>query len=82
MFESFSLSYMKRALDYYDTMNPKTGKRSHTWKSIQNKFQKISHQSYMACFRDYVEQAGTKIETIDSLNDYVYNNFEQARNLL
>ena len=36
----------------------------------------------MARFRDYVEQGGTKIEKIDSLNDYVYNNFEQARNLL
>ena len=82
VFESFSLSYMKRALDYYDAINPKTGKRSHTWKSVQNKFQRIPHQSYMARFRDYVEQGGTKIENIDSLNDYVYNNFEQARNLL
>jgi len=27
VFESFSLSYMKHALDYYDAINPKTGKR-------------------------------------------------------
>ena len=78
VFESFSLSYMKRALDYYDAINLKTGKRSHTWKSVQNKFQRISYQSYIVRFRDYVEQGRTKIEKIDSLNDYVYNNFEQA----
>ena len=82
MFESFSLSYMKRALNYYDAINPKTGKRSHTWKSVQNRFQRNSHQSYMARFRHYAEQGGTTIEKIDSLNDYVYSNFEQARNLL
>ncbi|CAF4658911.1 unnamed protein product, partial [Rotaria sp. Silwood2] len=76
VFESFSLSYMKRALDYYDAINPKTGKRSHTWKSVQHKFRRIRHQSYMARFRDYVEQEGTKKEKIDSLNDYVFDKFE------
>ena len=82
VFESFSLSYMKRALGYYHTIKPKTVKRSHTWESVQNKFKRISHQSYMGRFRDYVEQGETKEEKIDSLNDYVYSNFEQDRNLL
>ena len=36
----------------------------------------------MVGFRDYVEQSGTKKEKIDSLNDYAYNNFERARDLL
>jgi hypothetical protein len=39
VFESFSLPYKKRALDYYDAINPKIGKRSHTWKSVQRKSQ-------------------------------------------
>lgn len=82
VFQSFSLSYMKRALDYYDAINPKTGKRSHTWKSVHNKFKRVTHQSYMARFRDYVEREGTTKEKIDSLNDYVYNNFERARDIL
>ena len=30
VFEFFSLSYMQRALDYYDAINPKTGKHLHT----------------------------------------------------
>ena len=73
---------MERALAFYDAINPKTGKRSHTWKSVQNKFKRITHQYYMARFRDYVEQGGTKKEKIDLLNDYVYKNFEHARDLL
>ena len=82
MFESSSLSYMKQVLAYYDAINPKTGKRSHTWKSVQNKVKPVTHQYYMARFRDYVEQSGTKKEKIDSLNDYGYNNLERARDLL
>ena len=44
VFESFSLSCMTRALPYYDAINPKTGKRSHMWKSGQNKFERVTHQ--------------------------------------
>ena len=82
VFESFSLSYMKRALDYYDAINPKTGKRSHTWRNVQNKFRRIKDQSYMSRFRDYIEKGGTKKQKVDSVDDYVYNNFERARDLL
>ncbi|CAF4575949.1 unnamed protein product, partial [Didymodactylos carnosus] len=73
---------MKRALEYYDAINPKTGKRSHTWKCVHNKFRRIAHQSYMARFREYVEKEGTKKPKVDSIEDYVYNNFERARDIL
>jgi len=53
---------MKRAVDHYDAINPKTGKPSHTWESVQHKFQGIPHQPYMALFRDYVKQGGIKKE--------------------
>ncbi|CAF1135614.1 unnamed protein product, partial [Didymodactylos carnosus] len=77
-FESFSLSYMKRVIAYYDAINPKTGQRSHTWRNVQSKFKRISHQSYMARFRGYVEEGGTKKQKVDSLDDYIYDNFERA----
>ncbi|CAF1370406.1 unnamed protein product [Adineta ricciae] len=80
--ESFSLSYMKRALDYYDAINPKTGKLSHTWRNVQNKFKTIKDQSYKSRFRDYTEKGRTKKQKVDSADDYVYNNFERARDLL
>ena len=73
---------MKRALADNDAINPKTGKRSHAWKSVQNKFKRVTHQYYMVHFRDYVEQSSTKKEKIDLLNDYVYNNFERVRDFL
>ncbi|CAF1393570.1 unnamed protein product [Adineta ricciae] len=82
VFESFSLSYMKRALDYYDAINTKTGKRSHTWRNVRNKFRRIKDQSYMSRFRDYIEERGTKKQKVDSVGDYDYNNFDRARDLL
>lgn len=82
VFETFSVSYMQRALDYYDAINPKTGKRAHTWKSVQHTFKRIPHQSYMARFREYVEKGGTNKEKLESLENRVYNSFERARDLL
>ena len=82
VFESFSLSYMKRAIVYYDAINPKAGQRALTSRNVQSKFKRISYQSYMTRFRRYVEEGGTKKQKVDSLNDYVYNNFERVRDLL
>jgi len=36
----------------------------------------------MARFREYVEKEGTKYQKIDLLKDYVYGNFQRARDLL
>ncbi|CAF1202220.1 unnamed protein product [Adineta ricciae] len=71
VFESFSLSYMKRALDYYDAINPKTGKRSHTWRNVQNKFRRIKDQSYMSRVRDYIEKGGTKKQKVVTKREIV-----------
>ena len=81
IFESFSFSYMKRALEFYDAINPKTGKRQHTWTNVKHRFQRIPYQYYMARFRKYVEQEGTKKQKVDSVDDFVYDKFECARDL-
>jgi hypothetical protein len=60
VFEDFSLSYMKRALEFYDAINPKTGQRKHTWKNVKHHFRRIPYQYYMARFRKYLEEEGTK----------------------
>jgi hypothetical protein len=80
--DGFSLSYMKRALDYYDAINPKTGKKKHTWTNVKHQFQRIPYQYYMARFRKYIEQQGTKKQKVNSVDDFVYNRFECARDLL
>lgn len=82
VFESFSLSYMQQALEYYNVTNSKTGKRIHTWKSVQHKFRRIPHQSYMARFREYVEKRGTNKEKLESLENRVYSSVDRARDLL
>ena len=49
-FDSFSLLYMQRSLDYYDAINPKLGKCAHTWKSVQHIFKEfpINHTWYVS----------------------------------
>lgn len=72
---------MKRALEFYDAINPKTGKRKHTWKNVKHNFQRISYQYYMDRFWQYVEQEGTKKQKVESVDDFVYEKFERARDL-
>ena len=54
----------------------------HTLGKVYKTYVKEFLINYIWHVFEIVEQGGTKIEKIDSLNDYVYNNFEQARNLL
>ena len=82
LFEDFSLSYMKRALEFYDAINSKTGKRKHTWKNVKHHFRRIPYQYYMARFRKCLEEEGTKRQKIDSIDEFVYETFEHARDLL
>ena len=82
VFECFSLSYMKRALEYYDDVNPKTGKSRHTWNNVKHQFQRIPYQYYLHNFCKYVEHGGTKKQKVDSVDDFVYHKFEYARDLL
>lgn len=77
--ESFSLSYMKEVLDYYDAMNPKTGRRTHSWKNVQHRFKRVKHQTYISRLRRYVDQGGTKKEQLELVEDEVYTHFVRAR---
>ncbi|CAF1295592.1 unnamed protein product, partial [Didymodactylos carnosus] len=82
IFENFSLNYMKRAVEYYDIRDPITGKRKHSWSNVKHQFQRIPYQYYLARFREYVEQSGSKKQKTESLEDFVYDKFENARDLL
>jgi len=82
VFKNFTLSYMKQALEFYDAINPITGKRKHIWKNVKHHFQRIPYQYYMARFRKYVEEEKTKKQKVDSVDDFVDDKFERARDLL
>ena len=82
VYESFSFGYMKRAIEFYDDIDQKTGKRKHSWKNVKHQFRRIPYQYYLARFRTYIEESGTKKQKIDSVEDFVYDKFERARELL
>ena len=52
------------------------------WKSTRHRFKSIPHRQYLARFRHYIEQDGTKRENMQVIDDFVYDKFEEARNAL
>ena len=82
VYENFSFGYMKRAIEFYDDIDQKTAKRKHSWKNVKHQFRRIPYQYCLACFRTYIEESGTKKQKIDSVEDFVYDKFEGARELL
>ena len=63
-------------------MSTPTGKRKHRWKNVKHQFKQIPYQHYLARFRTYIEESGTKKQKIDSVEDFVYDKFERALELL
>ena len=62
--KEFSLHYMTRAVNFYDGINPKTGKRKRRWETMKHNFQRIPHQTDIARLRHYLERhETTKAET-------------------
>ena len=66
---------MKRAIEFYDDIDQKTGKRKHSWKNVKHQFRRIPYQYYLTRFRTYIEESGTKKQKIDSVEDFVYDKF-------
>ena len=73
---------MKRAIEFYDDIDQKTGKRKHSWKNVRHEFIRIPYQYYLAHFRTYIEERWTKKKKIDSVEDFVDDKFARARELL
>ena len=67
---------MKRAIEFYDDIDEKTSERKHSWKNVKHRFRRIPYQYYLARFRTYIEESGTKKQKIDSVEDFVYDKFE------
>jgi len=77
--KEFSLDYMTRAVNFYDEINPETGKRKRRWETVKHHFRRIPHQKYLSRFRRYLEKHGTKKQKLDKVDDYVFDMFERAR---
>jgi hypothetical protein len=79
LLQKFSLDYMKKVVEYYDEKDPLTGKRRRSWKNVQHRFKRVRDLSYIRRFRAYIEKGGTRLQKLESVNNYVYHKFEQAR---
>ncbi len=66
-------------LSTWDDVRDSVGRKRHTWKSTKYQFKSISHRQYIARFRHYIEQVGTKREKMRIIGDFVYDRFEEAR---
>ncbi|CAF1441769.1 unnamed protein product [Didymodactylos carnosus] len=77
--KEFSIPYVKQAIDFYDQINEKTGRKSHSWKAFQHRFPKVKNRSYIERFRKYLDSSGTKKQKLDQINQYTYNKFKKAR---
>ncbi|CAF2787003.1 unnamed protein product [Rotaria sp. Silwood2] len=79
LLHQFSIQYVKEAVDFYDAINAKTGKKQHSWESFQHRFHKVKNRSYIERFRSYLENNGTKQQKLDEIDQYTYEKFEKAR---
>jgi hypothetical protein len=77
--KQFSIEYMIKAVNYYDEINPQTGKRKRSWATVKHQFRRIPHQVYLSRFRRYLEKHGTKKQKLDQIDDHVYDMLERAR---
>jgi hypothetical protein len=79
LLKQFSLEYMTPGVNFYDEVNLKTGQRKRQWSTVKHNFYRIPHQNNIARFRRYLERHGTKKQTINQVDDYVFDMFERAR---
>ncbi len=70
---------MTNVLNFYDEIDETTGKRKYTWKSLQHGLRQVSHIRYLARFRKYIENHGTKKQKVDDIETFAYEKFEAAR---
>ena len=77
--KQFSLYYIAKAVEFYDEINPQTGKRKRRWETVKHKFRRIPHQTYLSRFRRYLEKHGTKKQKLNKIDDFVFDMFERAR---
>ena len=77
--KQFSLDYMGKAVEFYDEINPQTGKRKRRGETVKHKFRRIPHQIYLPRFRRYLDKHGTKKQKLEKIDDYVFDMCERAR---
>ena len=74
----YSLEYIKEVVAYADAEDL-SGKRRRSWKSIYQAYKRIPPQTYIRCFRNYIEQQGMKRQNGQHIDEMVFKRFTEAR---
>ena len=75
----FSIEYMKNVIDFYDDRDAKTGRKKHTWNSLQHRFPKVKNRNYIQRFRKYLDNGGTKLQKLKEIDRFTYERVVNAR---
>ena len=70
----FTASYMRKVVAVFDQ------KENGGWKAVKNRFRRVKHPYYLDRFRKYLAQNGTKMEKLKEIEDFVWEQFVNARN--
>jgi AAA+ ATPase superfamily predicted ATPase len=76
--QKFSLKYMLKVMDFYDEIDMATVRRKHNFSSVQHRFRRVRNSSYLANFRSYINQHGTKYKKLEEIDQFVFHMFEAA----
>ena len=70
---------MKKVIFYYDEVSPRTGKKKHSWRSLQHTFKSVKSRTYIECFRSHITAGGTKRQKLEAIDSFTFSCFEKAR---
>ena len=70
---------MKKSIFYYDEVNPRTGKKKHSWRSLQHTFKSVKSRTCIERFRSYITADGTKRQKLEEIHSFAFSCFEKAR---
>ena len=73
--ENFSLEYMEKVVKYCEE-HP-----NFSFKSIQQRFRRLSHRNYISRFKQYINSLGTRNSKLQEIKEFVYSKFVESRNM-
>ena len=74
----FSIEYMTNVVNFFDEKDS-TGKRIHSYRSVQSRFKRMKDRNYIRRFRIHIANNGTKVRKLILIDSFVYEAFNDAR---
>ena len=66
----FSIEYMTNVVNFFDEKDS-TGKRKHSYRSVQRRFKRVKDRNYIHRFRIHIANNGTKVRKLNLIDSSV-----------